>query len=238
MRQSTKPTSAGARRFVAAIDVDTGARRTRVRRLRGLYAVTPDNDDTTTLIAQVAAALEGGAAAIQYRNKSASEALREAQAFALARLHAARGGLLIVNDDAALAAKVGADGVHIGSEDGSVASARALIGPDRIVGVSCYDDFDCARRAVEAGADYVAFGSFFLSSTKPGARRAPLALLEEARSLDVPIVAIGGIDADNARTLVDAGADAVAMISAIFKSTDAQSIRDATRLIASRISLR
>ncbi len=238
MRRPTIRTSAVAPKSVAATEIDTRTRRTRIGRLRGVYAVTPDTDDTATLVAQVAAALEGGAAAIQYRNKSAPESLREAQALALARLHAARGGLLIINDDAALAAKVDADGVHIGSEDGSIASARALVGPDRIVGVSCYDDFDAARAAVDAGADYVAFGSFFSSSTKPGARHAPLALLEQARSLDVPVVAIGGIDADNARTLVDAGADAVALISAIFKSTDAQSVRDAARLVASRISLR
>ena len=119
--------------------------------------------------------------------------MKRAQAFALARVHALRGGLLIVNDDAALAAEVGADGVHVGEDDASIIAARELVGPDRLVGVSCYDDLERARAAVAAGADYVAFGSFFPSTVKPDARRAELELLGAARALDVPVVAIGGI---------------------------------------------
>jgi thiamine-phosphate pyrophosphorylase len=204
----------------AGIDGSPVVRRSRAWRLAGLYAVTPDLADTRDLVARVSAALEGGACAIQYRNKAADPALRLAQASALAHVHASRGGLFIVNDDAALAMAVDADGVHVGADDGSIAAAREQVGPDRIVGVSCYDDFARAEAAVAAGADYVAFGSFFASATKPGARRADIGLLGRAKALGVPIVAIGGITADNARELARAGADAVAVISAAFDVPD------------------
>ncbi len=207
-------------------------RRLRGRRLRGLYAVTPDLADTTELAARVAAAIAGGASAIQYRNKTADAQTRRTQAAALARVHAAHGALLIVNDDADLAAAVGADGVHIGEDDVSIAAARELVGPDRLVGVSCYDDFMRARDAVAAGADYVAFGSFFPSSVKPQARRASTAVLAQARALGVPVVAIGGIDADNADGLARAGADAVAVISAVFGETTVDGVESAAHAIA------
>jgi len=213
----------------ARIDDVRALRRARARRLAGLYAVTPDLADTADLVARVAAALTGGAAAIQYRNKTADAALRRAQAAALARVHAARGALFIVNDDAALAVEVGADGVHVGEDDGSIVAAREIVGPDRIIGVSCYNDYACAEAAVAAGADYVAFGSFFASTVKPGARRADVALLLRARHLGVPVVAIGGITADNAPELERAGADAVAVISAVF---DAPDVEVAARAVA------
>ena len=213
----------------ARIDDALVRRRARARRIAGLYAVTPDTSDTVDLAARVAAALAGGASAIQYRNKTADAALKRAQAFALARVHALRGGLLIVNDDAALAAEIGADGVHVGEDDASIMAARELVGPDRLVGVSCYDDLERARSAVVAGADYVAFGSFFPSTVKPDARRAELELLGAARALDVPVVAIGGITRDNATSLVHAGADAVAVITALF---DAPDVEAAARAIA------
>ena len=222
----------------AAVTDTMLCRRSRAERLRGLYALTPDVDDTPVLVAKAAAALEGGATAIQYRNKQASASLRQAQALALARLHAARGALFIVNDDPALAANVGADGVHVGEDDASVISARELLGPDRIVGVSCYNDFERARAAVEQGADYVAFGSFFSSSTKPAARHADLELLRRARSLDVPIVAIGGIDADNAAMLIEAGADAVAVISAVFMHDDCADVKAAAEAIIAAMKAR
>ena len=209
-------------------------RSSRARRLRGLYAVTPEIDDTRVLLSKIAAALEGGACAVQYRSKDVPDALREEQALAIARVHAARGALYIVNDDPVLAARVGADGVHLGEADPSIESARDLIGPDRIIGVSCYGDFERARAAVEAGADYVAFGSFFPSSTKPAARRAGLELLRRAHELSVPVVAIGGIDASNARTLIDAGAGAVAVISAIFGHDDPADIRAAAQSIVAK----
>jgi thiamine-phosphate pyrophosphorylase len=204
-------------------------RRARARRIAGLYAVTPDTSDTVDLAARVAAALAGGASAVQYRNKTADAALKRAQAFALARVHALRGGLLIVNDDATLAAEIGADGVHVGEDDASIVAAREIVGPDRLVGASCYDNLDRARSAVVAGADYIAFGSFFRSTVKPEARRAELELLGAARALDVPVIAIGGITADNTPSLVLAGADAVAVITAVF---DAPDVEAAARAIA------
>ncbi len=199
--------------------------------LAGLYAVTPDLADTPRLVRGVEAALAGGARAIQYRNKNADSALAHAQAAALAQVHAARGGLYIVNDDPALAAAVDADGVHLGEDDGAIAEARERIGPERIIGVSCYDRFDLAEAAVAGGADYVAFGSFYASPVKPRARRADVSLLARARSLGVPVVAIGGITADNARTLFAAGADAVAVISAVFDGAEPRDIEDAARAI-------
>ena len=213
-------------------DRSLALRRARAQRVRGLYAVTPDSRDTADLAARVAAAIAGGASAIQYRNKSAEPSARRTQAAALARVQAAHGALLIINDDAELAAAIGADGVHIGEDDASIAAARELVGPDRIVGVSCYDDFERARAAVAAGADYVAFGSFFASGVKPLARKAGIELLTRARSLGVPLVAIGGIDADNAPPLIDAGADAVAVISAVFARPTIDDVEQAAHAIA------
>jgi thiamine-phosphate pyrophosphorylase len=208
------------------------ARRNRIARLAGLYAVTPDGADTTLLVRNVEAAIAGGAAAIQYRNKAAEAALRRGQAGAIARLPARRRALFIVNDDVAVAADVDADGVHLGEDDGDIAAARERIGADRVIGVSCYADFERARAAVAAGADYVAFGSFFASSTKPGARRADAQLLRDARTLGVPVVAIGGITAGNAKALIDAGASAVAVIAAVFAHDDPAAITRAASAIA------
>lgn len=215
----------------AGIDDAVVVRSARARRLVGLYAVTPDLADTADLVARVEAALAGGAGAIQYRSKGATAALRLRQAAALARISAKRGALFIVNDDAALCAAVGADGVHLGEADGSAAAARAIVGPERIIGISCYNDFALAEAAVAAGADYVAFGSFFPSSVKPEARRADVALLARAGTLGVPVVAIGGITAENAGSLERAGAQAVAVISAVFDPPDVEA---AARAIAGR----
>lgn len=215
----------------AGIDGPSGVRRARARRLAGLYAVTPELADTADLVARVEAALAGGASAIQYRSKCPDAALRHRQAAALARVTAERGALFIVNDDATLCAAVGADGVHLGETDGSPAVARAMIGPDCVIGISCYNDFARAHAAVAAGADYVAFGSFFPSSVKPDARRADVALLARAGTLEVPVVAIGGITAENAGALKRAGAHAVAVISAVFGAPDVEA---AARAIAGR----
>ena len=209
----------------------SAARRARIARLSGLYAVTPDIGDTALLTRKVAAAIAGGAAAVQYRNKLADSVLRRDQARAIARLPARARTLLIVNDDAALAAAVDADGVHIGADDADIATARALVGTDRIVGVSCYGDIERANAAVEAGADYVAFGSFFASATKPAAQRADIGVLRRARLLGVPVVAIGGITASNASLLIDAGAAAVAVISDVFASDNPAAITRAAAAI-------
>lgn len=188
---------------------------------RGLYAVTPDEPDTARLVRLVEAALAGGAVAVQYRQKAAAAPIRREQAAALAaRCRAARVPL-IVNDDPVLAAEIGADGVHLGRDDGDLAAARRLLGPGRLIGASCYNRLDLAWRACAAGADYVAFGAAFDSPTKPAAVRAPLELYGEARrSLEIPIVAIGGITVANAPLLLAAGVDAVAVISALFAADD------------------
>jgi thiamine-phosphate pyrophosphorylase len=199
--------------------------------IRGLYAVTPDLADTDRMVAYVRAAIAGGAAAIQYRNKSASPALAALQARALADACRDR-ALFIVNDDVGLALEVGADGVHVGESDAAASRVREQHGADWLVGVSCYDDLARARAAVAAGASYIAFGSFFPSFVKPAARRADLALLQAARSLPVPVVAIGGITAANARALVAAGADAVAVISDVFERPDAAAVERAAAAIA------
>jgi len=201
-------------------------------RLQGLYAVTPDTQETDVLVAKVAAALAGGAQAIQYRNKTGSVALKRDQAQRIARLCARSGVPMIVNDDPELAAAVGADGVHLGRDDGDVVSARALVGETRLIGVSCYGDIALAQRAVEHGADYVAFGNFFPSSVKPGAVRADLSLLLRARALGVPVAAIGGITAGNARIVIDAGADAVAVITDVFGHDDPEAVTRAASAIA------
>lgn len=191
--------------------------------IAGLYAVTPDEPDTGVLVAKVGAALAGGAKLIQYRNKTAPAALRSAQAAALQALCRQRRAPLIINDHLELALEIDADGLHLGGEDGSVAAARALLGPHKILGVSCYNALDRAVQAWREGADYVAFGSFFASGVKPGAVRAPLGLLADARrEIPVPVVAIGGITAQNAPQLIAAGADALAVISAVFAAAEVQ----------------
>lgn len=187
---------------------------------RGLYLVTRETADTAALLAVVRAAIAGGAVLVQYRDKRGDPAARLAQAIALRALCHEAGVPLIVNDDVALALAAGAAGVHLGEADESVAAARARLGPAAIVGVSCYDDASRAREAVRAGADYVAFGAWFASPTKPNARRAGPAQLAATADLPVPRVAIGGITRDNARIPVAAGAQFVAVISDVFDADD------------------
>jgi thiamine-phosphate pyrophosphorylase len=188
-------------------------------RLRGLYLITPDEPDDGRLLARVAPVL-GHAACLQYRNKQASPGQRLRQVDSLRTLCTDAGVPLIVNDDAALAASTGADGVHLGEHDGAVAAARALLGNAAIIGVSCYDDLRLALDAAAEGADYLAFGAFFDSPTKPHARRAAIDLLQRARVTGLPLVAIGGISPDNARAVVAAGADMIAAISGVFDAPD------------------
>jgi thiamine-phosphate pyrophosphorylase len=193
------------------------------RGISGLYAVTPDVADTTRLVAMAQAALAGGAQLLQYRNKPAAPALRLAQARALLALCRKFRVPLIVNDNPDLALAVDADGVHLGADDGSLAAARAQLGPARLLGASCYDRLELALEAERLGADYVAFGSFYPSRVKPGAVRAPRALLREARRrLSIPVVAIGGITHENAPQLIAAGAHCVAVLSALFDADDVE----------------
>ncbi len=190
---------------------------------KGLYAVTPDKLDTAELQRRVELALLGGARLVQYRNKQADSVLRREQAAALVSLCHRLGGRLIVNDDLALALEVGADGAHLGREDGDLAAARAQLGPGKILGVSCYNEMARAREAKRIDADYIAFGSVFASATKPGAVPAPLTLLAQAKAeLGLPVCAIGGITLQNAPQLIAAGAGLLAVITDLFEASDIQ----------------
>nr|WP_221229610.1 thiamine phosphate synthase [Niveibacterium umoris] len=185
---------------------------------RGLYAITPDWADTARLIAVTREVLLGGAVLLQYRNKSADAALAHQQATQLCALCRELDVPLLINDDVALASAIGADGAHIGRDDGELAAARAQLGAKAIIGVSCYADLDRARDAAEGGADYVAFGAMFASPTKPHAPPAPMSLLGAARAFGKPVACIGGITAENAGALVAAGADLLAVISDLYES--------------------
>lgn len=198
-------------------------RRFQIPAIKGLYAITPDCADTLDLLRRVRLALEGGASVLQYRNKAADDALRLSQAQALCELTSQFSVPLIVNDDVRLAAEVEADGVHLGAVDVAPDEARAVLGRHKIIGVSCYNRLSLARQAAAGGADYVAFGAFFPSTVKPGAVSAGVDLLRQARAeLSVPRVAIGGITAENGAALVQAGASALAVISALFDAADIQ----------------
>ncbi|MFL0349462.1 Thiamine-phosphate synthase [compost metagenome] len=187
---------------------------------RGVYLITPDEPDTARLLARTAPLLAAGATWLQYRNKTASDALRREQATALQALCAAHGVPLIVNDDPALAQAIGAAGVHLGGTDGDIGAARALLGPDAIIGASCYDQLANAERAVAAGASYVAFGAFFPTTTKVTSSRAHTDLLRQSAALGVPRVAIGGLSPDNVGPIIDAGADLLAVVSGIYAAQD------------------
>ena len=185
---------------------------------QGLYAIT--DGPRPDLLQVVEAALRGGAALLQYRDKTREHARRLAEARALRALCTQYRVRLIVNDDVELALTTGADGVHLGERDGELAVARARLGAHAIIGVSCYDLIERARQLATDGADYLAFGAFYPSPTKPKAKRATIALLREAKSFGLPLVAIGGITPDNAQPLLGAGADFLAAISGVFGQAD------------------
>ncbi|TAH45516.1 MAG: thiamine phosphate synthase [Betaproteobacteria bacterium] len=191
------------------------------QRLRGLYAITPDEADTARLLALAERVLQGRPALLQYRNKFASPTQRREQAQGLLALCRAAEVPLLINDDLALALEIGADGAHLGRDDGDPAAARETLGPGRILGVTCYSAFERAQHGARAGADYVAFGAMYASPSKPQAPRAPFELLARARrELRLPVAAIGGITLDNAAPLIAAGADLLAVISDVFAAAD------------------
>ncbi|MBN2855318.1 MAG: thiamine phosphate synthase [Halothiobacillaceae bacterium] len=191
-------------------------------KLWGLYVITDTvSTQRTALVQAVGQAIKGGARIVQYRDKSADFERRLAEASALRALTLAHNVLFLINDDVALALAVGADGVHLGREDGAIAAARFKLGAGALIGASCYNDFALAEQAARAGADYVAFGAFYPSKTKPHAVPATPALLARARAeLHVPLCAIGGITPENAPPLLAAGADMLAVISAVFAAQD------------------
>ncbi len=191
--------------------------------LRGLYVITDRALLADRLVEAVGQALAGGARIVQYRDKGADPARRQDEAQALLALCRRHGVPLLINDDVALAQAVGADGVHLGRDDAAVPAARARLGKQAIIGVSCYNRLDLARAAQDAGADYVAFGRFFPSQTKPNAVPAPLELLREAKQfLRIPIAAIGGVAPENGAALVQAGAGMLAVIHGVFGQPDIQ----------------
>ena len=204
-------------------------------KLAGLYAITPDDPLLPRLTALVDAALEGGVKWVQYRNKSASPLLRHQQATELLRLCRAADARLIINDDVWLAVEIGADGAHIGRGDGpggSLEAARDALGPNRILGVSCYNDPARAEEAAAAGADYLGVGSMFVSGTKPKAVRASLEVLREIRRrCGLPVAAIGGINLDNAPEVLAAGADMLAVLSDLFNAMNIKVRAEAYRAL-------
>lgn len=201
--------------------------------MRGLYVITDQHTSSAdVLLEKVDAAILGGATIVQYRDKLSAPQICERNAMALKSLCRERGALLIINDDVQLAQLTNADGVHLGKDDASLADARSRLGPAKIIGVSCYDNVDHARQAQKNGASYVAFGRFFPSKTKPDATPVKLKTLKKARKkLDIPIVAIGGITAENGAPLVDAGADMLAVVNGVFGQEDVlTAARDITAL--------
>jgi thiamine-phosphate pyrophosphorylase len=191
-----------------------------------VYAITDGPRDD--LFAAVEAALAGGARLLQYRDKTTDAARRRSEADDISRMCARHDVPFIVNDDVALAGETGG-GVHLGREDVSIAEARAELGADAIIGVSCYGSIERARQLHTEGADYLAFGAMYPSTTKPHAPVAPHDVLTQVRALGLPVVAVGGISVDNARAVIDAGADYIAVVSAIFAAPD---IQTATRRFA------
>ncbi|HRV79164.1 MAG TPA: thiamine phosphate synthase [Thauera sp.] len=191
------------------------------RALRGLYAVTPEEPDTGRLLARAQAVLAGRPALLQYRNKGADAGLRREQAQALRDACRVAGVPFIVNDDLALALEIDADGAHLGREDGPPAEARAALGAQRILGLTCYADWPRATEGAAVGADYIAFGAMFPSMTKPHAPPAPFALIGRAqRELGLPVAAIGGITLERAPQVIAAGADLLAVVGDVFGATD------------------
>lgn len=189
--------------------------------ISGLYAVTPNGFSTDLLCKQVDAAIQGGANMVQYRNKTADANLRLRQASALLALCRSYNVPLVINDHLDLCAQIDADGLHLGMTDCDVGAARRLLGADKIIGASCYNQPELAIKAQQAGASYVAFGACFGSSTKPDAVNASLDLFAQVRQkISIPLVAIGGITLENASSVLQAGADAIAVVGALFNASD------------------
>jgi thiamine-phosphate pyrophosphorylase len=203
-----------------------------MHKLEGLYAITPKNNGSTTLLMNnVQAALRGGARIIQYRNKSTHHSLRNQVSMKLLALCEEYSAIFIINDDIELAANIGAHGVHLGKHDVDIKTARTRLGIDSIIGISCYNDQNRAEKAKREGADYIAFGSFFPSPTKPEAMPAKIPLLQYWKNQTTPICAIGGITLKRAPALIEAGADMLAIISDLWSSQNIQKHAEAYNLL-------
>lgn len=199
-----------------------------MKNLRGLYLVTPDWDDTDRLLEVSASALTGGVALLQYRHKTAGDVLRRSQAIALQALCRRHGCPFIINDHIDLALDIDADGVHVGGTDAPVATVRARIGADKILGASCYGDLALARSAHAGGASYVAYGGFYPSRVKKYPVTTPVTILAESHAaVSLPTVVIGGMTPENCAPLVTAGADMVAAISSVYLAPDPRAAAEA-----------
>ncbi|MCH8619669.1 thiamine phosphate synthase [Undibacterium sp. TS12] len=188
-----------------------------MHQLKGLYIVTPDWDDTAQLVAVTEQALQGGANIVQYRHKTASSTLRKIQATALLELCREFDKPFIINDHLDLCLEIDADGLHVGGTDITVAEARVKLGPDKILGASCYGDLELARTAVKGGASYIAFGGFYPSRIKKYAVTTPASIVADAgREFNLPKVVIGGMTLDNCRPLIANGTEMVAVISSVY----------------------
>ncbi|WP_417596351.1 thiamine phosphate synthase [Oceanospirillum sp.] len=173
------------------------------------------------LFIKAEAALKAGIGCLQYREKTATAEDKEARAIRLLNLCQQYDTPLIINDDLELALKIDANGVHLGQSDGSLTDARRKLGEDKILGATCHASLKLAQQAQDAGADYLAFGRFFPSATKPDAPAAPLALIAQAKArFQRPIVVIGGIDPDNSGQVFDQGADMIAVVNSLFGTHD------------------
>ncbi|MCH9758494.1 MAG: thiamine phosphate synthase [Proteobacteria bacterium] len=205
--------------------------------IRGLYALTPGGINDADLLAQVAAAVSGGVRLLQYRNKNADAPTRTRQATQLAAYCRQQQVCFIVNDDVALAQQCGADGVHLGRSDRSIATARQQLGARMLIGSTCHNSLDDAAQAQAAGADYLAFGAVYPSATKPDAGGCPLATITRARQqTTLPIVAIGGITVENAAAVIAAGADCLAVSQGLFADTSTAAINPVTTTAATAIA--
>lgn len=187
-------------------------------KLTGLYAITDASvSDPQKTIVSVEQALRGGARLVQYRDKSSNQQQRLETCVALRKLTQQFDAIFIVNDDIKLTLATKADGVHLGQSDTRLTEARKQLGEHSIIGISCYNRFDLAEQATKEGADYIAFGRFFPSHTKPNAETAEIRLIQQAKQkLDIPVIAIGGITVENGGALIEAGADMLAVVDGIF----------------------
>ena len=187
--------------------------------IRGLYAITPDQEDNDYLISQVRQAIEGGVKLVQYRSKTLKPNQKKIQATAIKELCDALEVRLIINDDIELSKHLDAFGVHLGKDDDNIDDARKLLGPDKCIGVSCYNSLTRVKVAYDKHADYIALGAFFPTNTKPNAPRVTLEILRQVKNIgNIPLVAIGGISLENLDMLKDEQINSVALVSSLFNS--------------------
>ncbi len=189
--------------------------------INGLYAITPDQKNLSILSSQVESCIKGGAKLIQYRSKKLSKIVQKKQAKQIKIVCNSYNIPLIINDDIELCRNLDADGVHLGENDDSLLKARKLLGPSKIIGISCYNSIDRVKMAIDGGASYVALGACFPTKTKPNAPQVTIDLIKFVlKRFNIPLVAIGGIDNENVELLVKEGVKCVALINALFSAKD------------------